>query len=180
MTRIRVIGTVCAVVMALLSLLVITLSLIVLWLIAFPEDSPQTTPAPIQAEKDYTGVAVKGLPLDEQIKIAGCVKLSSIVNWGEGGMMYGREVTEAFLFGVEPYGHFPWNYDDFPPPKRYSPWEKRNEVIAFLHQRFYPCENKHIREASIYAEGAVWGIRLVFDREFNLISTGWFIPIFPP
>lgn len=51
--------------------------------------------------RDYRGVFVGGLPLDEQIKVARCVRLSAQAYWGEctlGG--YSLAVAEAFLLGL--------------------------------------------------------------------------------
>ena len=84
----------------------------------------------ITSARDYTGVAVDNLPVEEQIKVARSVSLSAVVNWGEGGNMYSREVAEAFLLG-HPYP----DYLDarYGKPELFGRSKERNE-IAFLVQ----------------------------------------------
>lgn len=146
-------------------------ALFLLFLFALPGCAVQAPATPTKVEKDYTGVFVAELPLDEQIKIARCVKLSSIVGWGEGGLLYGREVAEAFL-----HGHFPSDFDKYPPFPLFSSLEKRNKAVSFLHQRTMPCGLEYRRYADIYVDGAAWGIQLVFDLEGNLLAYGTYGP----
>ena len=94
-----------------------------------------TTQMSAESEKDYTGVPVSSLPLDEQIKVARSVELSAVVNWGEGGPMYREEVAEAFLLGYpfldyleKKYGKGNYEYIFS------SPETRAKREVAFLTQ----------------------------------------------
>lgn len=134
----------------------------------------------ITSAKDYTGVAVSPLPVDEQVRVARSVRLSAVVNWGEGGPMYPREVVEAFLLG-HPYPDF---LDaKYGKPELCGRSKERNE-IAFLrqstidHERtriFYhyiiPPEAVYQRTINIYTRSGIYTIGLYVDRRGRIIRS---------
>ena len=126
--------------------------------------------------RDYTGVPVADLPLNEQIKIARCVRLSSIVNWGEGGNLYCREVAEAFLLGHPYPDHLDETYGKF---KLISPWERSRGAIAFLSQDTLEDTNTlgrhaalkaYVRVISLYTNSGIYQIILSVDRSGRILS----------
>ena len=138
--------------------------------------------AETETEKDYTGVVVADLPLDEQIKIARCVKLSSVVNWGEGAPMYSKEVAEAFLLGRYPEGCFPADFEEHPPFIPRTPSEKRYNLMSFLYQVTHPGNQiydqwsglVYDRWAELYTEELTWYVRVILDPEGNVLHTDHF------
>lgn len=143
-----------------------------------PDKQPENNPAPeaIEVEKDYTDVAVSGLPVEEQIKIVRCVKLSSIVNWGEGGPMYSKEVAQAFML-------------DYPQPDFLAQLEEEfgryehasgpsEDQVAFLTQHtadetqlLLSLDNAYWREIWFYTDSDTIQIHLVLDSDMNIIRS---------
>ncbi|MDP3058517.1 MAG: hypothetical protein Q8N36_03570 [bacterium] len=129
----------------------------------------------MSAEKDYTGLAVADLPLEEQIKVARSIKLSAVVNWGEGGNLYSREVAEAFLLGY-PYPDFlEGTYGKY---ELISPWEKSRNAMAFLTQ--YPINSSsitppipgaYLREIWLYTNSGVYQIALYLDKDGAILRS---------
>lgn len=125
--------------------------------------------------RDYTGVPVADLPLEEQIKVARSVKLSAIVNWGEGGNLYCREVAEAFLLGHPYPEHLDETYGEF---KLFSPWGRSRGAIAFLSQHTLENTNTlgqqaalkaYVRVISLYTNSGIYQIILGLDRRGRIL-----------
>ena len=129
--------------------------------------------------RDYTGVPVADLPLEEQIRIARCVRLSSIVNWGEGGNLYCRQVVGAFLLDY-PYPDFlDKKYGRF---ELFSPWERERDAIAFLVQSAAqhhhrdglprPQNMAYGRTIQIYTADGIYSIHLALDNRGRILHSG--------
>jgi hypothetical protein len=134
--------------------------------------------------KDYSGVFVADLPLSEQVKVARCVRLSSVVNWGEGGSIYCRQVVEAFLLDYPFPDFLDEKYGSFDPV---SPRDRERGAIAFLiHTSFSGSgpygvprmENvAYGRRAHIYTGTGIYQIELLLDRHGNILrSASTFAP----
>lgn len=129
--------------------------------------------------KDYSGLFVADLPLDEQIKVARCVRLSSVVNWGEGGSIYCRQVVEAFLLDYPFPDFLDEKYGSFDPV---SPRDRERGAIAFLIHTSFSGSNAYSfpkmetmaygRRAHIYTGTGIYQIELLLDRHGNVLRSG--------
>lgn len=130
-----------------------------------PYEQPIKNPVqePVTVEKDYTGVAVSGLPIEEQIKIARCVELSSIVNWGEGGPMYRKEVAQAFMLDY-PHPDFLTQLEE-----EFGRYEPQFPAIAFLAQHVE--DSYYWREIWFYTGSDTIQIHLVIDSDMNVVRS---------
>ena len=145
-----------------------------------PDKQPENNPAPeaIEVEKDYTDVAVSGLPVEEQIKIVRCVKLSSIVNWGEGGPMYSKEVAQAFMLDYPHPDFLAQLEEEFGKREQHSPGEAKNNAVAFLVQhteeetrQALALNDVYWREIWFYTDSDTIQIHLVLDSDMNIIRS---------
>jgi hypothetical protein len=64
-----------------------------------------------RAEREYANEPLKSLPLyvQEEIRVAKCLKLSSQFRWGEGNPSFSLEVAESFLLGYPCGGKIVYN-----------------------------------------------------------------------
>jgi len=141
---------------------IIALSAMVLFLLILSGCTARP-PEAARTEKDYTGVSVSSLPLDEQIKIASSVELSAVVNWGEGGPTYSREVVEAFLLGYPRPDYLGYLEDKHGKYEPVSPGERANNAMAFLSQST-DASGIISREAWIYVASGCFQIGLHIDK----------------
>jgi len=135
-------------------------ALFLLLLFTLPGCAGQVPEIPVETEKDYTGVFVGDLPLDEQIKIAGCLELSAVAYWGEGGPIYSKEVAEAFLLGFPFLDYLEEKHGEIEPDPFYS-----LDEMAFLTQSgsyrdilFYTKTGAYQVTLRIDEAGAIQGI----------------------
>ena len=145
-----------------------------------PDKQPDNNPAPeaIEVEKDYTGVAVSDLPVEEQLKIVRCVELSSIVNWGEGGPGHNREVAQAFLLDYPHPAFLTQLEEEFGKREPHSPGEEKNNAVAFLVQhtkektrQALDLNNAYWREIWFYTGSDTIQIHLVLDSDMNIVDS---------
>ncbi|MDP3058243.1 MAG: hypothetical protein Q8N36_02160 [bacterium] len=133
----------------------------------------------LSAEKDYTGLAVADLPLEEQIKVARSVSLSAVVNWGAGGLLYCQEVAEAFLLSC-PYPEFLEQvYGKY---ELFIPGEKYKNSMAFLSQSItdhkrhgalglsYLPKSFYTRELFLYTKSGVYKIQMLLNKDGVIVD----------
>lgn len=136
--------------------------------------------------KDYSGLFVADLPLSEQVKVARCVRLSSVVNWGEGGATYCRRVAAAFLLDYPFPDFLDEKYGRYVPG---TPWEEERAAIAFLtqnavdpstsHDASMPRDVLYVRYAGLFTRSSRYSIYLLLNGRGNIVRS-WsnFLPHF--
>ena len=127
-----------------------------------------TTQMSAESERDYTGVFVSKLPLDEQLKVARCVELSAVVNWGEGGPGQSIEVAEAFLMGYPYSGYLAYLEEKYGKYRPVSPGERERNAVAFLTQHKVDeprALGLYRREIWFYTASGTFQINILLDEQ---------------
>ena len=130
-----------------------------------------------ESEKDYTGVPVSSLPLDEQIKVARSVELSAVVNWGEGGPIYSIEVAETFLLGLPFLDYIKEKYGEIEP----SPFSSLDEIASLYHNKIpeherhnklkFPIPVSYQREVWFYLKSGTYQVNICTDEAGTILGS---------
>jgi hypothetical protein len=150
-----------------IAIFAVSLCVVVLSLFVSPGRTHQI-PETTETEKDYTGVFVSKLPLDEQLKVARCVELSAVVNWGEGGPGQSIEVAEAFLMGYPYSGYLAYLEEKYGKYRPVSPGERERNAVAFLTQHKVDeprALGLYRREIWFYTASGTFQINILLDEQ---------------